>query len=310
MLSQLWTVGRADVIESIRDRKVHPLQVLAKMREGGLQDLPNGNSMVSLKETVFPWIERYDRSEKHRQNLRAAFTSLLDRCGDVSVGSLPSALARYREQMRRHPTMFNRTRAAVQAFLRDTQGRHSRLWMEASSVGSLRVKRGATHPVSPKELHAITTNVPEGYAAMLWSMALTGMGPTEYWGDWKVSEDRVQINGTKRSARRRQVPLVGRISGPTTTYKPVLKTLQSVRPEMVLYDLRRSYAMWMENAGIPRTRRRLYLGHGVRDVTDLYEQHEIARYLAEDAEKLRALPGLVPGQAKRNSRSSGRKLKR
>jgi hypothetical protein len=47
----------------------------------------------------------------------------------------------------------------------------------------------------------------------------------------------------------------------------------------------------MEQAGIPRTRRRLYLGHGVRSVTDLYERHQVDAFLADDAAKLRAFLG-------------------
>ena len=42
----------------------------------------------------------------------------------------------------------------------------------------------------------------------------------------------------------------------------------------------------MESAGIPRTRRKLYLGHGAADVTDLYERHEVEAFLLEDAKKL------------------------
>jgi hypothetical protein len=39
------------------------------------------------------------------------------------------------------------------------------------------------------------------------------------------------------------------------------------------------------------SRRMLYMGHGKRDVTDLYEKHEVAAFLAGDAEKLKALVG-------------------
>jgi integrase len=54
------------------------------------------------------------------------------------------------------------------------------------------------------------------------------------------------------------------------------------------YDLRRTYATWMEKAQIPRSRRRRYMGHSLGDVTELYEQDELERYLAEDAAKLEA----------------------
>ena len=42
----------------------------------------------------------------------------------------------------------------------------------------------------------------------------------------------------------------------------------------------------LEAAGTPRTRRRLYRGHGAQDVGDLYEAHEVAAFLAEDAARL------------------------
>jgi integrase len=60
---------------------------------------------------------------------------------------------------------------------------------------------------------------------------------------------------------------------------------------VTVYDLRRTYANWLEAAGIPRTRRRMYLGHGARDVTDLYESHEVKAFLVEDAAKLRRFVG-------------------
>ena len=43
----------------------------------------------------------------------------------------------------------------------------------------------------------------------------------------------------------------------------------------------------MEEAGITRIRRRMYLGHGDADVTDKYERVEVERFLRDDAEALR-----------------------
>ena len=54
---------------------------------------------------------------------------------------------------------------------------------------------------------------------------------------------------------------------------------------------------WLEAAGIPRTRRKLYLGHGQTDVTDLYEWHEVKAFVAEDRAKLQA----YIGQEQRNA---------
>ena len=55
---------------------------------------------------------------------------------------------------------------------------------------------------------------------------------------------------------------------------------------MGVYDLRRSYATWLEAAAIPRTRRKLYLGHGARTVTDLYEWVDVNEFIAGDSLKL------------------------
>jgi integrase len=60
-----------------------------------------------------------------------------------------------------------------------------------------------------------------------------------------------------------------------------------------MYDLRRSFAVWMEEAGIPRSRRKSYLGHSAGDVTRLYERRELLAWLQEDAGRLRAYAGAV-----------------
>jgi integrase len=63
--------------------------------------------------------------------------------------------------------------------------------------------------------------------------------------------------------------------------------------KMGIYDLRRSFAVWMEDAGIPRSRRKLYLGHSAGDVTGLYERRELLAWLEEDGERLRAYAGVA-----------------
>jgi integrase len=86
----------------------------------------------------------------------------------------------------------------------------------------------------------------------------------------------------------RNVPLVIRPTVPRMhrrTWED--KVRERTGRAIVPYDLRRTYAHWLEEAGIPRTRRRMYLGHGARDATDLYESHEVEGFLAEDAAKPR-----------------------
>ena len=49
--------------------------------------------------------------------------------------------------------------------------------------------------------------------------------------------------------------------------------------------------MEMLGAGITRTRRKLYMEHRAKDVSDLYERHELAPYLDSDAQLLRKYLG-------------------
>lgn len=58
-----------------------------------------------------------------------------------------------------------------------------------------------------------------------------------------------------------------------------------------------TFMHWMELARIPRIRRKLYVGHAtVHDVSDLYEEHEVQGFLAEDRERLQRFLGEEPGR--------------
>lgn len=118
------------------------------------------------------------------------------------------------------------------------------------------------------------------------------MGPAEYWerlgGWWREETTHLRVHGTKREGRDRNVPIVRAPVRPVCWEGKFRQLLAEASGGQVQpYDLRRSFAHWMELARIPRTRRRLYMGHGKRDVTDLYEFHEVQRFLEEDGATLR-----------------------
>jgi len=56
------------------------------------------------------------------------------------------------------------------------------------------------------------------------------------------------------------------------------------------YVARRSYAHWLEEAGILATRRKQYMGHArdvhQRDVHEKYGEHDVTPHLAADAKLL------------------------
>jgi hypothetical protein len=285
MLGTLYELGRADLLGDIRDRRLHPMEVYPLFRSGNVQDIPTGEFMVLVKDDVYGWIDEHECSDGHRVDLRGHIKRLLALAGEETpVGDLPYALELYRKEMKDRPAAFNRTRAAVLAYLRHKVGRHHRLWGQAADVQLRKERKARGHPVTPEQLAKITGKMKQPYAAMAWTMALTGMGRREYWGEWEVLEDRVAIHGTKREGRERVVPLVGTLVPPGSTYKPFLEALKAAG-DIRLYDLRRSYANWLEAAMVPRTRRKQYLGHST-DVTGRYEWHEVEVYLQDDAEAL------------------------
>lgn len=292
MMTVLFETGRLDILRQIQSGELSPLQVYDAYRTNDLNRLPTAATMAPLKESMEKWITKKECSEAHRRSLMQSLRHLLKSSGQRStVSVLPTLLIALREKMQgKHPRSFNLARAAAQAFVKSTQGKNSKLWAEVSNVEVLKVTPSRhRHPLTPSELREITAEIDWRIVDMVWSMATTGMGPSEYWGKWERREDRVEIHGTKRSGRERVVPAIVLISQPHFEYAAFRRHLRDASDNQVTpYDLRRSYANWLESAGIPRTRRKLYLGHGSTDVTSLYEWHEVTAFLAEDAAKLRA----------------------
>ncbi|MGI8497583.1 MAG: hypothetical protein ACR2OG_08400 [Gemmatimonadaceae bacterium] len=292
MLSGLFARGRLDLLCAIRDRTLTPLQVWSAYRLNELERLPTAPMMLPLVPAFLAWADRHECSDEHRRSLKKSsryFASSARK--DAVVADLPAVLRDLSDTLgRAHPRSFNLARAAALAFVHATLKRHHPLWTELASEDPLRVtpqRRKA--PQSVADLLALVQRM-GNRGPMAWSMAVTGMGPGEYWGRWRVEPDRVRIHGTKRAGRDRFVPLLGsaELVRPTCQLKAFRTSLRSAGDgQVTVYDLRRTYANWLEQAGVPRTRRRLYLGHGATDVTDLYEWHDVARFLAEDAEKLR-----------------------
>ena len=77
------------------------------------------------------------------------------------------------------------------------------------------------------------------------------MGAGEYWGRWFVEPDRVHIQGTKREGRVRDVPLVLTPAVPSMHRRTFEDKVRDRVPAITVYDLRRTYANWLEAAGVP-----------------------------------------------------------
>lgn len=311
MLTELYDRGRIDLLKAVKQffsshgrSGLAPLVVFHAYTTEGLNSLPSVEGMAPLVESMRDWIDTHDVSEGHKHTMRSCVVHISKVGHQRSpISDLPDLVSQLRTKLRDKPRMFNLVRSTAMAFVRARFKKHHQLWNEVAGIDPLAIKNRRLHyPKTPDELRVITARLEKSAAAMAWTMAATGMGPKEYWQDgWDVFADRVRIYGKKRGGRDRFVPLVKGVTlvPPTmalTTFRQLLANADFGR--MGVYDLRRSHSNWMEAAGIPRTRRRIYRGHGPRDVGDLYEHHEIAQFIADDSLRLSRYvnPETVPAE--------------
>lgn len=286
----LFARGRLDILRSIQDRTYTPLEVYDAWRVNELERLPTAATLAPLKESMEKWIAKKECSPSHRLSLSQSLRYLTRSRSTSTVQDLPALLNSARDSMAgKHPRSFNLARAAAQAFVKSTLKRSHPIYVAITDIEPLPVKPQRTkHPLTPAEYWTIYGKLDTPHKLMFQVMCSTGMGPSEYWGKWEFGKGAALIiHGTKRKGRERTVPAFVPIGGPFREYAAFRRALSEASGGMVKpYDLRRTYANWLESAGIPRTRRRLYMGHGAKDVTDLYEAHEIREFLQDDANKL------------------------
>ncbi len=291
---------RLDILRAVQDRVYTPREVWQAHRKQRLDTLVSSkNTRALLDQAMTSWIDGYTCGDDHRRSLRGSLGYLVKAGGKrATIEDLPRLLEKLRPTMLAagNARTFNLARSAAQAFVRSTLKRSNPLWLEISSIETLPVKKTREgNPQSPDELRVLMAKMHPRHAQIAWAMAVAGMGPKEYWGRWEVRGDRVLVHGTKREARDRFVPLVdASIAKPSVLYRAFQKAIGAASNWTVEpYDMRRSFATWMEDAGIPRTRRRMYMGHGEKDVTDIYEKRDISRFLLEDASRLRKHVGAI-----------------
>jgi hypothetical protein len=302
MIDVLMEGGRIDVVRAVQAGALAFQDVWPHYRTGNWALIATAESMKPL----FPlrgkkpgaagaWIPKARTasgkpiSEAHRADLWKSFIILERKDKRATVALLPKLLGQLREECidAETPRKFNKAKAHIQAFLRSTQGkRRSHLWADVADIANLEERRKDGHPQPPAKALEIRRKLPGAHGAIWWTMCCTGMGWGELNGKWYAESDRVHIMGTKREGRDRMVPRIGTPEKPLRGYKAFRTALEDVDETLVPYDGRRTFAHWLEEAGVPRTRRRIYLGHKVKDVTDLYEGHDVTHYIPDDRAKL------------------------
>lgn len=300
MLTELHDNGRIDILRAIRDNDLTILDVWGAYQRKALHELPVGETIPLLSTALNTWIESLripvEASKHHVAQLHVTRCYFERENPKARVSDLPKVLEALRNSVGKdHPRSFNLARSGALAFVRQTMKRNHPLYLAVAAVEVRKVEKSKNRkPASVQLMRNIFPN-PESdpVDAIAWGMATTGMRNNEYFGKWEVQADRIHVIGTKRAASVRDVPLVRVPAVPSMHRRTFENKLRERTDALKPYDFRRTFANWLEAAGVPRTRRRMYMGHGASDVTDLYEWHEVEKYLAEDAAKIRAFLGLT-----------------
>jgi integrase len=295
MIHTLHEQGRDDLVNAIAKGTLKPLQVYNLWKFQRLEDLPHADELPRFADAWPRWIAGMEHSDDWRtacEGYCRRLEALMP--PDATLAALPAALAEYRSLKRAHPRSCAIAKMVCQAFVRDHLGRRHKLWLDLADMKAPKARPvRKKHPLTPDQLRAIVKQLGDPCGMEAWTMATTGMGWREYTGPWEREGDGLRIHGTKTGGRDRLIPLVSVVYSPRSTIAVFRKRLKALG--ITPYDLRRTFAGLMVEAGIPRPRRKLYLGHTADDITSLYEWQEVRDYLRNDAAKIRAILGEPEG---------------
>lgn len=293
MLRTLAKGPRRDLIAAVRDGHLTPLQVWEFHRTGKILEAPSAAELAPLKEALERWHKGYDCSKEHRAGLHRAIVRLLKVTPKGAViHDLPALLRDLREAdleagKRR---AFNLTRDMARAFARTIFNVRHPLYFAVCDVPPLKM---TAEPILAKPwpvIEALATTMKSG-GEMVLSLASSGMRRAEYWSErWRIEGILIRLRGVK-GEKMRVMPLL--IPPVTPFLQPawLLHRMEEASGETItIHALRHAYAHLLEEAEIPRTRRKIYMGHG-RKFEELYTWHEVTEYIREDRAKLLAKMG-------------------
>ncbi len=279
--------GRLDLLLALKARRISPMQLHDLYQRKMLHTIPSAEAALSLTETWAHWIEHKDCSDAHKRSLAQSLRHLAPD-ERAMIHDLPALVERAKAKLRDKPASARMTIMGARAFAKHELKRSHPIYVALTDITIAQVvPQREKHPLTVADLRALRENLPPHLAEMAWTMAVTGMRVNEFYGKWHQWGDHgVRIFGTKTAGSNRLVPYVPPLHSPVVQYKAYRGALAKAGG-ITPYDLRRTFANFMEAAHIPRIRRRAYLGHGVSDTTDLYEQHEVDDHLEGDGELLR-----------------------
>jgi integrase len=300
MLRTLYQVGRLDVLRDLKAHHVSVMQVYEQYRQGKLNELPTGDLMRPLDDTWTEWLEGRELADRTRRDYAEAWTRLAP-APAATFCDLPALLAAHRKAcLGVRARTFGKDRAAVLAFVHTMLGDTHWLALACRRVAPLKITKDRRLPYNPltvAQAKTLAASLAPHHALTLWGFCLTGMRPEEMFEEhgnrWSVEEQAIRVHGSKSLAADRVVPRVGLLVKPATGRLAFYRALRTASAATVSpYDLRRTYAQWLDLARIPQFRQDYYMAHGPKDLNALYKRMRgVGAYLVEDAAALGGLVG-------------------
>jgi integrase len=300
MLRTLYQMGRQDVLRDLKANRISVMALYERYRHGSLHELPTGELMRPLGATWTEWLVGHEIAESTRKDYQSAWTRL-GAAEEATFTDLPALLAVHRRaSLGVRPRTFNKDRAAIMAFVNAELGDAHWLALACKRIALLKIgkeRKLPFHPLTVEEAKALAAKLERHHARTLWAFCLTGMRPEEMFEEhgnaWSMEDTGIRIHGTKSPAADRIVPRIGILVKPDTGRLAFYRALRGASGETVApYDLRRTYARWLDLARIPQFRQDYYMAHGPRDLNALYKRmREVSVALQEDAAALEGLVG-------------------
>jgi len=307
-VESLYDSGTVDALIALKERRCTLREIHAWWRDRTLTPpwSEDRTSHEPLFRTLREWIESADTKSRLQPTTRSGYKKCIKmievscKMRDASVQNIQEALAQYRifcaTATPPKVRSFNQGRAMILSFLRQTETTSSHLYQNTRSVEVITespwTKKTKNKPLLPSEIDAAFGGVSDRRLHdVVWFLATTGMTPKEFLEDgWEIDEtiNAIRIFGRKRAGRYgRIVPrLYQKLAAHKDwNYRQLLEAFKQVFPTRSLYDLRRTFAVWNNRAGIDALHTKAYMGHGA-NITERYMAQNVASWLMEDATKL------------------------
>lgn len=301
-------------VQLIVDRRLPIRVAFDAWSRGDVAGLPTAETLLPLADELAHWLEKpvLEVGESEADNRQRTAEYLLGLRPLANVGELPAVLTALRPILSDRPVQFHHARAVCLAFARDRFPAHPALYAQLEAVPVFpRIRVRAHHPCTVAEARAHAAALGPKWGPIWWTLCITGMGPKEFWIDgWKQISEGVEIDGAKdtrrrgTTARRRVVPLLGVLAQKVGTKAGFAEALERAELGITPYDARRSYARWLDDAGLAGYVQDALMGHGPKSMRELYKWGEIRAMLGAVQETMLKYLGAVP-QLSRSTAKAG-----